>query len=143
MRYALLLAAACAPPPRPFVLRDPFVLDTDLHPVSVPCRADPEGPTCAPAVYDSPFVWDHIDNLVFARLSRLLAVRVSGEAANVNSLDEVPDSAWFTNGGGLGAWCDQRVPRDPDGTAGPEQRGPHRHRSLQQILRPPRQPRRC
>ncbi|HEY1557765.1 MAG TPA: hypothetical protein VGF94_23195 [Kofleriaceae bacterium] len=96
MRRALIVAAgvaACTSPPRPFALRDPFVLDTDLRPVSVACRAD----SCAPAVYDSPFIWDHVDNLVFARLSRLLQVRATGEAANVNSLDEVPDSAWFTN----------------------------------------------
>ncbi|HUJ57553.1 MAG TPA: hypothetical protein VLX92_03660 [Kofleriaceae bacterium] len=93
----VVAAAACASRPQPFALRDPFVLDTDLRPVSVPCRADPAGRTCAPAVYQSPFIWDHVDNLVFAPLSRALGVSVSAEAANINSLDEVPDSAWFTN----------------------------------------------
>ncbi|HEU4735026.1 MAG TPA: hypothetical protein VFT22_44350 [Kofleriaceae bacterium] len=95
------LVPACATP-RPFPLRRPFLVDTDLLPVSVPCRPDPKPDeparrTCAPREYVSPFVWDQLDNLVFARLSRAFSVAVSGEAVNVNSLDEVPDSAWFTN----------------------------------------------
>jgi hypothetical protein len=98
---ALLGVSACASG-RPFPLRAPFLVDTDLQPVSVPCRPDPTPKepgrtTCAPAAYVSPFLWDQVDNLVFARLSRGFAVEVSGEAVNVNSLDEVPDSAWFTN----------------------------------------------
>jgi len=35
--------------------------------------------------------------VVLAPLSEALALTVGGEAENVNSLDEVPDSAWFTN----------------------------------------------
>lgn len=92
--------AACAAP-RPFPLRTPLQVDTDLLPVSVPCRADPakDGSrwNCAPREYVSPFVWDQVDNIWFAPLSRALSVEVWGEAVNVNSLDEVPDSAWFTN----------------------------------------------
>jgi hypothetical protein len=95
------LAASCATS-RPFPLRAPLLVDTDLRPVSVPCRPDPsskepDGRDCAPREYVSPFLWDHIDNSLFARLSRALSLEVSGEAVNVNSLDEVPDSAWFTN----------------------------------------------
>ena len=52
---------------------------------------------CAPADYVSPFIWDQVDNLVFAPLSRALSIQVSGEAANANSLDEVADSSWFDN----------------------------------------------
>jgi hypothetical protein len=52
---------------------------------------------CAPREYVSPFVWDQVDNLWFAPLSRTLSLEVGGEAVNANSLDEVPDSAWFTN----------------------------------------------
>jgi hypothetical protein len=93
---------ACASPHPPFPLRAPFAVDTDLHPVSVPCRIDPKSKEarhwdCAPREYVSPFVWDQVDNLWFAPLSRTLSVDVSGEARNVNSLDEVPDSSWFTN----------------------------------------------
>jgi hypothetical protein len=97
----LVTCAACAAE-RPFALRDPFLVDTDLQPRPVACRrdptpSDPQRTTCAPREYVSPFVWDHMDNVVFARLSRGFSLDVSGEAVNVNSLDEVPDSAWFTN----------------------------------------------
>jgi hypothetical protein len=96
------MLAACAAP-RPFPLRAPLRVDTDLLPVSVPCRLDPgakqdDSPwICAPREYVSPFVWDQVDNLWFAPLSRALSIEVAGEAVNANSLDEVPDSAWFTN----------------------------------------------
>jgi hypothetical protein len=94
-------ATSCATPRR-FPLREPFLVDTDLRPVTVPCRPDPtpkepDRTTCAPREYVSPFIWDVVDNTVFARLSSALSLEVSGEAVNVNSLDEVPDSAWFTN----------------------------------------------
>lgn len=107
MRHAifpllLVTAAACSHGKHPFPLRDPFVVDTDTHPVSVPCRPDPtkddpHAQNCAPAVYVSPFIWDQVDNLVFARISRGLKLETHGEARNVNSMDEVPDSAWFKN----------------------------------------------
>lgn len=102
-RAALLLAlGACSSARVSFPARDPLVLDTDLHPVSVPCRPDPapddpEAVVCAPREYVSPFIWDKVDNTAFERASRWLAVDVADEAVNVNSLDEVPDSAWFTN----------------------------------------------
>lgn len=97
---AACAAASCARSQRPFPLREPLRADGDLEPVSVPCRFEPASKrhwTCAPHEYVSPFVWDQVDNLVFAPLSRAFSVEVSGEAVNVNSLDEVPDSAWFTN----------------------------------------------
>jgi hypothetical protein len=114
---ALLVACSSA---RPFPLRAPFLVDTDLRPVSVPCRPDPAPTkpgrwTCAPREYVSPFLWDHIDNTLFARLSRGFSVEVSGEAVNVNSLDEVPDSAWFTNRQRTGA-----INRGAPGACGPE-----------------------
>lgn len=70
--------------------------------MSVPCRLDPAAKddhpwNCAPREYVSPFVWDTVDNLWFAPLSRTLSIEITGEAVNANSLDEVPDSAWFTN----------------------------------------------
>ncbi|HZJ63503.1 MAG TPA: hypothetical protein VFD36_08240, partial [Kofleriaceae bacterium] len=72
-------ALSCATPRRPFPLREPFLVDTDLQPVSVPCRPDPTDKepgrkTCAPREYVSPFVWDQVDNIVFARLSRGLSL---------------------------------------------------------------------
>ena len=49
---------ACAGAPRPFPLREPLATDTDLRPVSVPCRPDPSPKeprrvTCAPREYTS------------------------------------------------------------------------------------------
>src|SRR5881392_3494391 len=100
--WALLVlgALACAASPRPFALRDPFTRDGDLDPVSVPCRpdpspSDPARTRCTPASYESPWVWDQLDNSTFARTSRVLSVDVGGETANANSLDEVADSSWF------------------------------------------------
>ena len=100
--FALLLLGACATGDRRFALRAPMTVDTDLRPVAVPCRPDPtpKDPkhiSCAPEVYVSPVIWDGADNMVFRPLSEVLGFEATAEAANVNSLDEVPDSAWFTN----------------------------------------------
>ena len=105
MRFAWALASlliACATAPRPFSLRAPLVVDTDLNPVSVACRPEPSKKEpgrvrCAPSEYVSPFVWDYVNNLVFAPLSNMLSLKVTGEAANATSLDEVADSSWFDN----------------------------------------------
>ena len=103
-RLALFVmgAAACASSPRPFPFRAPMVVDTDTRPVSLACRPEPTpkepgGERCAPEEYISPFVWDNVDNSVFAPMSRALSIEVSGEAANATSLDEVADSSWFDN----------------------------------------------
>ena len=95
-------ALACTAPSRPFALRAPYTRDTDLDPVSVPCRPDPSPKdparvSCAPVPYVSPFIWDQLDNSTFGPVSRALAIEVRGEAVNANSLDEVADSSWFQN----------------------------------------------
>ena len=100
--FALLLLGACATGERRFALRASMTLDTDLRSVAVPCRPDPtprdpKHMTCAPESYVSPVIWDGADNLLFRPLSEALAFEATGESVNVNSLDEVPDSAWFTN----------------------------------------------
>jgi hypothetical protein len=74
--------------------------DTDLNPVAIPCRPDPKKPDkrhCFPEPYESSFAWDGADNLLFRPVSWFFAVDPAGEAVNVNSVDEVPDSAWFVN----------------------------------------------
>lgn len=74
--------------------------DTDLRPVHVPCRPHPEKPgvqQCTPSPYESSFAWDGADNIVFRPVAQFLKVDPGGEAVNVNSLDEVPDSSWFVN----------------------------------------------
>lgn len=108
-----VLLAACGPAAvRPFPVTGPLLVDTDTKPVSVPCRPDPSDKeptrqTCAPVEYVSPFVWDQVDKFVFEPLSRVLSFEHWGEASNANSLDEVADSAWFTNRVG-----DKSVTRD-------------------------------
>ena len=94
--------AACAPTEPHFLLRDPVTSDSDLESVTVPCRShpttrDPRHVTCAPEPADVPEIWTAVDHILLRPLSDSLAVTVGGEAENVNSLDEVPDSAWFTN----------------------------------------------
>src|ERR1019366_3457763 len=76
--------------------------DTDLREVAIPCRSqptakDPHHVSCAPEMYQSPIIWDGVDNMVFRPLSESFAFDRGGEAVNVNSLDEVPDSSWFMN----------------------------------------------
>jgi hypothetical protein len=114
----LLLAATCScgAADRRFALREPLTTDTDLRDASVPCRAgaaakdarvrsdtfsggrsDPSHASCPPAEYVSPLVWDGTDNLFFRPLAELWAFRAPSEAVNANSLDEIPDSSWFTN----------------------------------------------
>ncbi|MBI5537022.1 MAG: hypothetical protein HY898_30150 [Deltaproteobacteria bacterium] len=102
--WALLLCvlpcACSAGAIRRFPLRDPLWVDPDLQDVAVPCRPDPRkanATVCGPEPYESSFAWDAADNLVFRPLSRFFAVDPAGEAVNVNSLDETPDSSWFTN----------------------------------------------
>lgn len=134
-RICLLCATAslwaCAGAPPRFPLRAPLWQDSDLHSVTVRCRSvpskkDPGHVSCAPEPYQSPIIWDGVDNLVFRPLSDLLALPPVTESVNVNSLDEVPDSSWFTNRIGrrpmsdqeleLGG-CDRSLLLDPEGAA--------------------------
>lgn len=102
-RFCPLLALlGCASGPRPFPLREPLRVDTDLRSVSVPCRTepsdeDPKHRSCAPEAYVSPLAWDGMDNSVFRPFAEVFAVAPGGEARNANSFDELADSAWFTN----------------------------------------------
>jgi hypothetical protein len=97
-----LLLSACAATERRFPLRAPLSQDTDLRSVYVTCRRaptpkDPSHVSCAPEEYVSPIMWDGADQMLFRPLSETLALDHHGEAWNANSLDEVADSAWFTN----------------------------------------------
>ena len=99
---AICAAAASCASARLFPLRAPMATDTDLRSFSAPCRVepskkDPNHLACTPDLYVSPLAWDGSDNSIFRPLARVFAVDPAGEAPNVNSMDEVPDSAWFTN----------------------------------------------
>jgi hypothetical protein len=83
-----------------YPLHGPMLRDPDLVPVSLPCRSDGEKPgqvVCAPKEYRSSLWWDGVDQTIFRPVSRFFAVDAGGEASNVSSLEEVPDSTWFVN----------------------------------------------
>lgn len=100
---ALTMLTACASSdPRRFPLRDPVWLDEDLSPVAVPCYEEKgeDGKVkslCRPKDYVSPFAWDVADKTVFRPVVKFLAADMGFEAKNVNAVDEVPNSSWFTN----------------------------------------------
>lgn len=91
--------SACSADARRFPLRDPLWRDADVAPVFVACRADDAAvgkPRCTPAPSTSSALWDAADATAFRPVARFFAVDPAGAATNVNSVDEVPDSAWFT-----------------------------------------------
>lgn len=100
---ATLLAACGGSTERRFPLRDPVSYDTDLQSVYISCRRQPTGKDrahvgCLPRTYWSSLMWDGADNVIFRPASEGLGLYLPGiEAVNVNSMDEVPDSSWFTN----------------------------------------------
>jgi hypothetical protein len=117
--------AACATTARPFPLREPLAVDPDRTPFAATCRAapthkDPHAIACTPEPYLSSLAWDALDNTIFARVSRGLAVDVGAEAANANALDEVADSSWFQNRSDVaatgGCAADELLP-DPEQVA--------------------------
>src|SRR5688572_29208995 len=83
----LAVVASCATDGvRPFPLRDPMWTDHDQHAISdVPSRRFVSGTA------------NMVDQTVLRPVTHALAVRTRREAANVNSVDEVPNSSWFTN----------------------------------------------
>jgi hypothetical protein len=94
----LILLGGCAQPIARFALRDPVWVDPDRNPV--PGK---------PAKYFSGLIADGADQIAFRPLSRFFAFPLSEEAANTNSLDEVPDSAWFENRIGVRAMTPEQV----------------------------------
>ena len=81
----LVLLGGCAGSFRPFTTR-PVLWD------------DPDREDFAPSpeVYVAPHAWNEVDQMVFRRFARLWLFDPGREAVNVNALDEVPDSSWFT-----------------------------------------------
>jgi hypothetical protein len=70
---------------RRFPLTPPLTRDPDQAPIAH-----------APEEYVSPFAWDAANQTVFRPVSRFFAADPAGRAIDVNALDEVPDSSWFT-----------------------------------------------
>jgi hypothetical protein len=82
---AIALLGGCAGP-RPYPLAEPMWVDDDRIPFL------PQ-----PATAFSPMGWDAADNLAFRPVTQTFSVQLWREAVNVNAVDEVPDSSWFTN----------------------------------------------
>ena len=96
-----LMLAACASPAR-FPLREALRKDDDERPFFP-----------APEEYVSPFAWDAANQSIFRPMSRFLAVDPAGPAANVNALDEIPDSSWFHNRLGVAPLTPAEVVKGP------------------------------
>lgn len=103
---------------RRFPLREARWLDDDRRPFPVECRPDPEEEgelLCMPEPYESPFIWDGADNMIFRPVAETFAVELDSEAVNVNALDEVPDSSWFENRIGRRPMTPEEVATGPCG----------------------------
>jgi hypothetical protein len=107
-----LVLLACSAAPR-FPLRAPLWHDPDDKPFAPP-----------PREYVSPFAWDGADQTVFRPISRFLAVDPADRAVNVNALDEVPDSSWFTNRIGRAPMTAEQVARGSCGARDIDPSGP-------------------
>ncbi len=79
------VALACGGSSR-FALRPPVLRDTDDRPLAR-----------APARDEETDLANSLDTALLRPISHAFLFQVSGESRNVNSLDEVPDSTWFTN----------------------------------------------
>ena len=62
----------------------------------------------------------------FGHIMSDLGDATRGEAQNVNTLDEVPDSSWFTNRHGVRQMSREELIRGPDTIAGPDMSAPWR-----------------
>ena len=90
-RVVLLLTAgflaSCGGTLRRFPAADIVWEDDDRVPTPKP-----------PKSFYSPYIWDGMDQAVFRPLAKLFGLYDrQGEAENVNALDEVPNSSWYTN----------------------------------------------
>ena len=83
---ALALGAGCSAGPRPFSTAPTVWRDDDRHPFKP-----------KPDESFVPLYWDGADHIVFRPLSHAFLLQTPHEARNVNAMDEVPDSSWFTN----------------------------------------------
>ncbi|HEU5057387.1 MAG TPA: hypothetical protein VFU21_12710 [Kofleriaceae bacterium] len=66
----------------------------------------------------------HLDGYYYKRIDRRLQLRPPSRAVNVNSLDEVPDSTWFTNRIGVREMTADEIARGPNVTGSPEDHRP-------------------
>ena len=107
---ALVVAAGCATPPRRFPLAAPLWEDPDRGTLLHVPQTNPSGHKPEP---------ESVDKMAPYWISRFWRFDVAGEAVNVNAVDEVPNSSWFTNRIGLFDISPERAARGPCGDAAP------------------------
>ncbi len=98
----VVLLAGCSAGPRNLSAAPPVTKDDDRHPFE-------------PRPHDSfvPLYWDGADHIFFRPLSHAFLLETPHEARNVNALDEVPDSSWFTNRIGRAPMTVEEVAQGP------------------------------
>jgi hypothetical protein len=110
---ALCLAVLCvfttlAQRPQLYSKQEPIWLDFDMENIK------------KPATYETGYLYDFTNNTFFKPFQNGFGIaRKSVEAINVNTLDEVPDSSWFTNRNGRRALSLEEIKRGPNETDGP------------------------
>ncbi|MBL8206422.1 MAG: hypothetical protein JNM09_19450 [Blastocatellia bacterium] len=111
--FALCLASSCAlttvaQRPHLYSKQEPIRLDFDMQNIS------------KPATYETGYLWDFSNNTFIQPFTKAPRFgRKSVEAYNVNVLDEVPNSSWFTNRNGLRQMSVAEIKRGPNETDGP------------------------
>lgn len=81
------LSSACGGKLRPFPPSPVVWEDDDRVPIAK-----------APESFYSPYIWDGMDQSTFRPLAKMFGLYDrQGEAENINALDEVPNSSWYTN----------------------------------------------
>jgi len=97
-----LIVSACAADQRRFPLREPIWRDDDQRPQKN-----------APEEYYSPLYWAGVRASIFDPMTDFLSADHSGEAVDVNAMDEVPDSSWFENRLGKTEMTPEQIARGP------------------------------
>ncbi|HVF26752.1 MAG TPA: hypothetical protein VM943_00845, partial [Pyrinomonadaceae bacterium] len=111
----VLTINAAAQQLKPYAKTAPIRLDFDMETI-------PE-----PREIETGYLYDWVDNTAFRPVKQSLDMprhlrRLTGrrhEALNVNTMDEVPDSSWFTNRNGRRGLSLEEIKRGPDVTTGP------------------------
>ena len=112
----LVIAAtlpACSSGLRPYSAGPTMWTDEDRHPF----RPKPEESFV-------PLYWDGADNIFFRPFAQLFWLPLGHPAVNVNAMDEVPDSSWFTNRIGRAPMTAEEVARGPCSGPAPEEQRP-------------------